>query len=286
MKGKMLNQSLEMQKNEITEYHIYKCLAADAKGNNKRVLERISRDELSHYTIWKALTEREVEPDLLKVKFYSILAKIGGINFSLRLMESGEESAQKFYKSMAGMSSKIKRIIRDEESHEKKLLDMIDEEHLRYTGSIVLGLNDALIELTGALAGFTLALQNTKLVAIAGLMTGIAASMSMAASGYLSSKEEGAKNPIKATIYTGLAYFITVLLLVLPYFTIGNLFASLGATLIIAMLIISVFNFYVSVAKGIPFKRRFLEMTVISLGVAAISFVIGFVVNKYLGINI
>ena len=46
---------------------------------------------------------------------------------------------------------------------------MLDEERLRYIGSVVLGLNDALIELTGALAGLTLALQNTQLNLLLGL---------------------------------------------------------------------------------------------------------------------
>ena len=42
--------------------------------------------------------------------------------------------------------------------NESALLQLLDEEKLRYTGSIVLGLNDVLVELTGALAGLTLAL--------------------------------------------------------------------------------------------------------------------------------
>ena len=59
---------------------------------------------------------------------------------------------------------------------------------------MVLGLNDALVEFTGALAGYTFALQNTLLVAMTGLITGVAASLSMATSEYLSTKsEENAK---------------------------------------------------------------------------------------------
>ena len=55
------------------------------------------------------------------------------------------------------------KIAEDEERHEQKLLAILDEERLQYVGSMVLGLNDALVELTGTLAGLTLALQNTKL---------------------------------------------------------------------------------------------------------------------------
>jgi VIT1/CCC1 family predicted Fe2+/Mn2+ transporter len=101
---------------------------------------------------------------------------------------------------------------------------LLDEELLRYAGSIVLGLNDALVELTGALAGFTLALQNTRLIALTGLITGVAAALSMAASEYLSTRSEGGgRSPLRASLYTGTAYIITVFLLILPYLLPGQL---------------------------------------------------------------
>lgn len=59
---------------------------------------------------------------------------------------------------------------------------LLDEERLRYTGSTVLGLNDALMELTGVLAGLTLALRDTKLIVLTGAITGIAAVLSMGVS--------------------------------------------------------------------------------------------------------
>lgn len=78
----------------------------------------------------------------------------------------------------------------DELKHEQKLLGMLDETVLRYLGSIVLGLNDALVELTGVLAGLTFGFQDSKMVAFSGLITGIAAAMSMAGSEYLSTVTE------------------------------------------------------------------------------------------------
>ena len=46
----------------------------------------------------------------------------------------------------------------DERRHEEELYGMLDEERLHYVGAMVLGLNDALVELTGAIAGVTFAL--------------------------------------------------------------------------------------------------------------------------------
>jgi VIT1/CCC1 family predicted Fe2+/Mn2+ transporter len=53
-----------------------------------------------------------------------------------------------------------------------------------------------------------------------------------------------------------------------------------------ALLIIMAFTFYISVAKDMPFKRRFIEMAVISLGVSVITFIIGVLVKKYIGVNV
>jgi len=178
-------------------------------------------------------------------------------------------------------------IARDEHEHENALLQLLDEERLRYTGSIVLGLNDALVELTGALAGLTLALQNTKLIALTGSITGIAAALSMGASEYLSTKsEETAKNPVRASIYTGGAYVVTVLLLILPYLVLDNYYLCLGCTLAAAVLIIAFFNYYIAIAKDTPFRKQFLEMAGLSLGVAAFSFFVGFIMRTFFDVEI
>jgi VIT1/CCC1 family predicted Fe2+/Mn2+ transporter len=125
------------------------------------------------------------------------------------------------------------------------------------------------------------------LIALSGFITGIAASFSMAASEYLSTKSEGeAQSPIKAAVYTGLAYVLTVLFLIFPYLLFESYFLCLGLTVINAVLVILIFNFYVSVAKDLDFKRRFLEMVSISLGVAALSFLIGFLVRVFLGVEV
>ena len=46
------------------------------------------------------------------------------------------------------------------------------------------------------------------------------------------------------------------------------------------------FTFYISVAKDIPFRERFLEMAIISLGIAAVTFGIGFLIRTFLGLEV
>jgi VIT1/CCC1 family predicted Fe2+/Mn2+ transporter len=279
---------LAAQRNEITEHFIYEKLAQSIKDqNNKEVLMRISNDELKHYNFWMEHTHQDVKPDKLKVWKYFLISKIFGITFGIKLMEKGEEKAQATYDKISKLVPEAKAIIKDEDEHERQLTNLIDEERLRYVGSMVLGLNDALVEFTGALAGYTFALQNTRLVAVTGLITGAAASLSMATSEYLSTKSEGnTKNPLKAAVYTGIAYVLTVLFLISPYLLLTDLYACLSLTIVAAVVVIFLFTFYISVAKDLPFRKRFLEMTAISLGIAGLTFTIGFFIREYLNVKL
>jgi VIT1/CCC1 family predicted Fe2+/Mn2+ transporter len=279
---------LNSQKNEITEHFIYDKLSQSVKDpHNKKILKDISNNELEHYNFWKKYTHEDAKPDRWKIWMYFLISKIFGITFGLKLMERGEELAQVTYEKISEFVPEAKAIVEDEDSHEKQLLDLLDEERLNYVGSMVLGINDALVELTGALAGLTLALQNTRLIAMAGLITGIAASMSMGASEYLSTKSEGGtRDPLKASVYTGLAYVLTVMFLIFPYLIFSNYYFCLGFAIFNAIIVIFIFTFYISVARDISFKARFFEMALISLSIAGLSFGIGFLIRKFLNIDI
>lgn len=282
------DQLLAHQRNEITEYHIYSNLAKSLKSSqNQQLLEEIAQQELRHYHIFKKYTQKDVKPDRFKIWKYYWISRIFGLTFGLKLMETGEENAQKNYQLLLDAVPELRNIIEEENKHENALLELIDEERLNYIGSVVLGLNDALVELTGALAGFTLALQDTKLIALTGSVTGIAAALSMGASEYLSTKAEGTdKNPLQASLYTGITYILTVVLLILPYLLFDNYYLCLVCTLAIALVIIALFNYYISVARGTPFRERFWEMTGVSFGVAGFSFFIGFLMRAVLGVEV
>ena len=276
------------QQTEITEHHIYKRLAQRIKSEeNAKILNQIAQDELRHYEDWKKYTNEEVQPRWAHVWFYTTISLIFGFTFGVKLMEQSEKAAQGNYAAVSNEIPEATKYQHEEDVHEEQLINMLDEERLQYAGSIVLGLNDALVELTGALAGLTLAFQNEKLIALSGLITGIAASMAMAASEYLSTRSENTeRKPIRAAFYTGSAYFITVIFLVLPYLLFANYILDLGIALVTAVLIIAMFNYYISVAKDESFRERFLEMAGLSLTVAAISFVVGFIIRKWLGVEV
>ncbi len=293
MERQISTQSLElikkMQQNELTESVVYEKIAKFAKGEeNKKTLLRLSQEELNHYNIWKSYTGIEMKPEKAKVLKYTFFARIFGFTFAVKLMERGEEMAQEKYAALIEEVEESVEIRAQEEEHENALLDMLDEERLQYVGSMVLGLNDALVELAGSLAGFTFALQDTRLVALSGLIVGISATFSMASSEFLSAKSEGRSDALKSCTYTGVAYLLTVVLLILPYilFDPRQYIAALVFMLLIIVGIIAGFTYYTSVAKDQPFLSRFTEMSVISISVAVLSFFVGILAKEFLGVDV
>ena len=278
-----------MQQNELTESVIYEKIAKFAKGEeNKQTLLRLSKEEKNHYEIWEKYTGLEMKPEKGKVLKYTFLARVFGFTFAVKLMERGEGVAQAEYKLLVQEVEESVAIRQEEEEHEEALLAMLDEERLQYVGSMVLGLNDALVELTGSLAGFAFALQNTQLIALSGLIVGISATFSMASSEFLSARSEGRNDALKSCAYTGVAYLITVILLIAPYliFPTEQYIPALICMLAVVILIIAGFTYYTSVAQGQPFKSRFWEMALISIGVAVVSFGVGILAKKFLGVDL
>lgn len=278
-----------MQQNELTESVIYEKIAAFAKGaENKETLLRLAREEKAHYEIWKKYSGVELKPEIGKVLKYTLIARILGFTFAVKLMEKGEANAQIEYELLAKEVAESASIRAQEEEHETALLGILDEERLQYVGSMVLGLNDALVELTGSLAGFVFALQNTRLIALSGLIVGISATFSMASSEFLAARSEGRTDALKSCSYTGIAYLLTVIALIAPYliFPVDQFLPALVCMLAVVVLIIAGFTYYTSVAQDQPFKRRFLEMAVISITVAVLSFIVGILAKKFLGIDL
>lgn len=285
----VLNVIRKMQQNELTESVIYGKIAAFAKGEeNQNTLRRLAQEEKAHYEIWKKYSGLEMKPQREKVLKYTLIARIFGFTFAVKLMEQGEENAQNEYALLADEVPESALIRQQEEEHEQALLAMLDEERLQYVGSMVLGLNDALVELTGSLAGFTFALQNTRLIFLSGLIVGISATFSMASSEFLAARSEGRSDALKSCTYTGIAYLITVVLLIAPYLIFGTsqYIPALICMLLMVVLIIAGFTYYTSVAQDQPFKHRFFEMALISIGVAVISFVVGILAKMFLGVEV
>ena len=267
---------------------IYEFMAKKEKNEeNKKLLIQMSKDEKKHAEVWKNITKRNLKPRRLSILKFKILTIIMGITFVIKTMQRKENLAQHDYEKMKEEFPEATKMLEDERRHEKELYNMIDEERLHYIGAMVLGLNDALVELTGAIAGVTFALANSRLVALTGIVTGVSATFSMAASNYLAERADNNPKALKSSIYTGMAYLITVALLVLPYLLLPAHMYIMAFSIMIAtvILIIMFFNYYISVAKEEPFLKNFATMAIISLSVAVISYIIGILAKNLLGID-
>lgn len=288
LSGRVYKRAIRAQKDEINGYAIYAFMAKRQEKKhpeNAKLLAAISADEHKHYDMWAALTNKSFEPHVFLLKIRTVLM---GFTFVLKGMEKGEELSQKEYASLQQEVPQAAAMLLDERRHESEIEGMLDEERLHYVGATVLGLNDALVELTGAITGVTFSLKNTKAVALTGIVTGIAATLSMMASNYLSQSAEEHKDALKSSFYTGAAYLMTVALLVFPYLLFPNEMYLYAFVIMIAEVILEIafFNYYVSVAQGKPFFKHFLLMVSISMGVATVSYGIGLLANLWLGVSV
>jgi len=286
-----LNLLIQFQRNEITEHLFYDILSKRGKGKNREILEKISSDELKHYNIIKNFTNLEIKENKFFIYKNLILSYIFGLTFGIKLMENGESKAQKSYENLINNLDEnekeiFKNILLDENKHENELLSLIDEEKVNFIGSIVLGINDALIELTGALAGLTFTLKNSSLIFVVGFITGFAATLSMASSEYLSKKAEKDENAGKASIYTGITYILTVILLMFPYLIFKNYTVAFIITLIMALIVILITSYFVSTVKELSFKNRFIEMAFLSLGIAFVSYIFGYLLRILFNVEV
>ena len=283
------NLMLSFQKDEITSSCSYEYFAKKIKNKkDANTLNKIAQDEASHAHVWQQYTKTEIKPNMFKVWLYRILIYLLGYTFVIKLLEAHEYEVIEALKQLEKEVPEVKKIIKDEKEHEKKLVDMLDEERLNYVGAMVLGLNDALVELTGTIAGMTFVLANTTLIAMAGIITGVSATLSMAASNYLAERADGNPNALKASFYTGIAYLVTVVCLVLPYllFPTNMYIMALICMIVTVVFLVFIFNYYIGVVKSEPFLPKFLEMAGISLSVALIAFLIGLGAKTFFGIEI
>lgn len=285
-----LQKALKQQQNEINDYALYQALANyEKEQHNKELFKEIASEELSHYQFWEEITSIKMQPQRWLISFYLFLARVFGISFALKLVEQRERWAEEFYRSLFDTYPRAKEIYEQEKHHENDLIDMLKDKKLLYAGAVVLGMNDALVELTGTLSGIAFAFDRSEVVGIMGTIMGIAASLSMGGSAYLEAKETSQTSgvePVKYALYTCIAYIATTFFLVIPFFVFTTIPVALVVMFIAAFTAIVMYNFYIAVAKEESFMKRVFEMSLITFGVALISFAIGYVVKNSLGIEI
>jgi len=285
MKAETMKKILVYQKNEITEHILYGALAQRFKGKNGEILHKISGDELRHYDFFKKITGRDVRPDYIRIFFFRIVSRVFGITFTMKMMSNGEDQAEHNYEEVEDRVPGIKKIISEEVKHEESLMAQIEEGVITHMGSMVLAINNSIQEITGIVVGLTFALSSAILVGKTALISGMAATLAMVASEYLSQKAEAGDSgePLKAALYTGVVYLLVVAVIVSPYFIFESHYAALAVALGAVVLIITVFTFFMSVVKGLRYRRAVMEVSAITAVVVALSLGLGMVIKLVFG---
>ncbi len=268
---------------EALAYHLYNMVSEKQTDEaHKEILKSIALQEEVHFHKLNELLDEKVDINSYsrrQYRFYKFILMFFGVIFTLRLFEKRERKSHIKYAKYAAEIPIITEVVTEEKKHEEKLDNILKDKKLLYASSIILGLNDALIEMSGAIAGFTFAIENTKEIAIVSLIMGVAASLSMAASEFLSAKADDHENPFKSALYTFITYSVVVALLISPYLMFSK-FIALGVMIGTVIFIIFTFNVYLSVAKKESLIKNFLTMALIAICVSLVSFSIGILINK------
>lgn len=282
--------------NEYRDWVVYRELArVETIPAFKKILEELVEHERSDFEFWRDISsKKEFHMSQLSLFGFRLMRMVLGLTFTAKFLEGREKEAQAAYREYletvkdAELRVRVERIIEHEKYHEHALIDHIGETRVKFMSSIVLGLNDGLIELTGALTGFAFALQSAALTALAGAITGISASMSMAASAYLQARHDtkDGKNPVVAAFFTGISYLIVVAILVAPFLLLPDTSEALVVMLIEVLIIILSVSFYSSVLLERRYSVQFGEMFLFSAGVAVIAFLLGLGLRELIGVDV
>ncbi|MEM3742115.1 MAG: VIT1/CCC1 family protein [Nitrososphaerota archaeon] len=280
---------------EFRDYMVYLALLRSERDpNRKEILKRIASQEYEHYLFWRKLSG-ECITKISRIHIYTILLVriIFGLTFTLKLLEGHESKTITEYRKVMEKfvedehRRELEMLIQDEIEHERYFMNQIDEKILRYTGFIVLGLADSIIEITGVYAGFLGATSSTTVAGIAGLLVGFAASISMAAASYLQAKaQESMKNsPILSALITGLTYIGSVGALSTPYFLLKNILHAFITSVSIAIALTFVFTFYTSIVNEKKFSRELIESVFLILGTGLATYLFGEFLGEIFGIK-
>jgi VIT1/CCC1 family predicted Fe2+/Mn2+ transporter len=280
-------------RDELTDYRVYSQLAkVDKNGKAKEVFAKLSEMEKGHYEFWsKFIDGKSIKPRLFKLYFVFFLRYIMGAAFAIKWLEGQESRTVKKYESYRRLipesdKEAFERIIADEKEHELFFATSVESSYVKYISFIVLGLADALVEIAGIHAGSLGIYHSTELTGLAGIVAGAAASIAMASAAYAQAKHGFAGSSTLAAAYTGISYFVSAVILALPYFLTKSMLIAIITSLIFGIFIIAFVSWYNSVISDGNFRRDFGELSGIMLGASLALYIFGQLVRTFLGISI
>jgi VIT1/CCC1 family predicted Fe2+/Mn2+ transporter len=280
-------------RDEYTDGAIYQRLSQHEKNPSfKKALEDLARGEQSHYEFWKAFTpETEANANRLKVYVTLFLRVTLGLTFTMKFLEKHEEALHERYKEMlksipSADKARFEAMMEEEEHRESFLMGEVHEGRVKYMSFIVLGLADAVVEISGIHAGSLGIYNKTELAGLAGVVAGLAASIAMASAAYAQAKQGFEGSAKWSAIYTGVSYMFTAIFLALPYFLTGSMVTALGVSLAVGVVLVAMMTYYDTVISARKFRRQFAEIAGIIFAASFALYIAGTLIRQILGLTI
>ena len=280
---------------EYTDHLVYKRLAESGRTkdpSSRKFFSKLSGAEHRHFEFWsKYSPQTKPQPSMSTVYMTIFLRFLFGITFAVKYLEKHEDEVVRKYKSVSHMIPESDRagfeeMVSDEVEHEKTFLDQTEGKYVKYISFVVLGLADAIVEISGIHAGSLGIYSRTELAGLAGIVAGAAASIAMASAAYAQAKQGFQGSATISAGFTGVSYFVNAIILATPYFLTKIMSLALGTSISLAIIIIAVISYYNSIISDSHFLRDFSELAGITLGASAALFVFGLVIRSVFGITI
>ena len=200
-----IKMALKFYRGEMMDAKVYRYLSMLEKDEKrKKMLIGLSNIETRHADFWKSYLEKrgvivkEMEMGAVKKFAVWLTRKILGVRVTVSLAEMGESSAIESYYDFYEQGDlsdeekkRLRLIILDELEHEKLFMREKSILHTDNIRDIVLGMNDGLVEILGAVTGLSAVYYNNPLlVGLSGLIVGVAGSLSMGIGAYVSVRSQ------------------------------------------------------------------------------------------------
>lgn len=283
----LIEQAKVRMSDEFSDYTLYERLSrtVDHDSSYADALRRLSATEYKHYEFWKKYVPDE-EPRLARLKLYWVLflRRVMGLTFASRYLDRHETNVIKEYRPLAPLIPEADRaafdeMVADEEDHERAFSHEIESSAIKYISFIVLGLADALVEISGIHAGSLGFYDRTELAGLAGVIAGGAASLAMASAAFAQAKQGFKGSARLSAIYTGVSYFITAIILATPYFLTSDMILALSTSLAFAVIVLALTTYYSTVISSKPFLKDFVEILAILFATTIVLYAFGYLVR-------
>lgn len=205
MKATFCDQARRFYLDEMNDHLTYRSLAAGARDPQlAQLLQQIAAMELRHASFWAGLLRQhdqpvpDSRPRRLRLWILQLLLRLVGPVWLVSALELGETGAAHTYYRVwrEGVLDDVERaelqsIIVDELEHEASFRKEQKGSALTNVRDFVLGMNDGLVEILGAVTGLSAAYAgNPLLVAVSGLVVGVAGALSMGIGAFISVRSQ------------------------------------------------------------------------------------------------